>query len=94
MLCQFGVMRDDQQRGAGFGAAREEQFDDFVPGRSIEIAGGFVGENQVGAGGEQLGLTAQRRGAARSVGRSLEDVRTDAGSKRNTCCRQKRKAVP
>ena len=52
MLCQFGVMRDDQQRGTGFGAAREEQFDDFVPGRSIEIAGGFVGENQVGAGGD------------------------------------------
>ena len=42
-------MGDDQQRRPGLSPAVEEQIDDFVPRRSIEIAGRLVGEDQVRA---------------------------------------------
>ena len=49
MFGQLRIVRDNQQCRAGFRAAGEEQLDDFVAGRGIEIAGGFVGKDKGGA---------------------------------------------
>ena len=42
----FGIVRRDDQRRLSFRDDRIKQFDDFLAGMRIEIAGGFIGENQ------------------------------------------------
>ena len=49
------IMGDDQQCGPGFGAAGEDQIDDRRASGGVEIAGGFIGKQQRGAGGEGAG---------------------------------------
>ena len=46
-------MGDQYQRGTGFGIQGEQQFDDRLPGVGVEVAGGFIGEQQRRAGDER-----------------------------------------
>src|SRR5262245_22000945 len=41
-----GVVGDEEQRGAAYVAQREHQVDDVAAGLAVEIAGGFVGQQQ------------------------------------------------
>ena len=42
-------MGDQHQRGAGGAVEVEDQFGDFLAGFGVEIAGGFIGEEDFGA---------------------------------------------
>lgn len=49
------VMGDDDEGGAGFRAAGQQQFDNRAAGGGVEIAGGLVGKQQRGARGQCAG---------------------------------------
>lgn len=42
-------MGDEDQRGAVLAVQREQQVGDFIPGVTVEVAGGFIGEQQLRA---------------------------------------------
>lgn len=42
-------MGDEEQRGAVLAVQREQQVGDFIPGVTVEVAGGFIGEQQLRA---------------------------------------------
>ena len=46
---EFLVVGDEDEGGAGFGVEVEEKFDDEVAGLGVEISGGFVCEEDLGA---------------------------------------------
>ena len=52
---EFLVVRDEDEGGAGLGVEVEEKFDDAMARLAIEIAGGFVGEEDLGAIDEGAG---------------------------------------
>lgn len=49
------IMGDDDERGAGLGAAIKDEVDNGSAGGAIEIAGGFIGKQQRGARGKRAG---------------------------------------